>query len=89
MNLIRVIPAEGWIYEGAPAALFFMLITVNGIQHTHQGNGSLADLLKELDAQPDQVAIAVNDRIISKNERMLVRLLAGDRVEILVFARGG
>ena len=90
LNLIRIIPAKGWIQGGASAALFlFMDITVNGSQHTHRGNGSLAELLKELDAQPNQVAIAVNDRIVSKHERMLVRLRDGDRVEILVFARGG
>ena len=87
-NLIRVMPAKGWIQGGASAALFlFMDIIVNGSRHAHRGNGSLGELLKELDAQPDQVAIVVNDRIVSKNERMLVRLRDGDRVEIGV--RGG
>jgi thiamine biosynthesis protein ThiS len=66
-----------------------MNITVNGSQHVHQGNGSLAELLKELNARPDLVAIVVNGRMVLKSERVSVRLRDGDQVEILTFIGGG
>ena len=51
--------------------------------------GSLEELIRELGANADQVAIMVNDRIIPKEKRGSVQLKDGDRVEILTFMGGG
>ena len=66
-----------------------MNITLNGSQHTHRGSGALSELLRELGVNPDQVAIMVNDRIVSKDERGAVQVCEGDRVEVLTFKGGG
>jgi thiamine biosynthesis protein ThiS len=66
-----------------------MKVMVNGCPHTHEGDGSLAALLKELNAQPEQVAVMVNDRVIPKAERTSIRLRDGDRVEVMTFMGGG
>ena len=66
-----------------------MDLTINGSQHTHGGQGSLAELLEKLGANPDQVAIMVNDRIVPKGELGSIQLRDGDRVEILTFMGGG
>ena len=71
-------------------ALFLsMNITLNGNSHTHHGSGTLSELLKELGVSQDQVATMVNDRIVPKGERDVVRLSEGDSVEILTFMGGG
>ena len=66
-----------------------MNLTINGSQHSHEGAGSLAELLEELGANEDQVAMMVNDRIVPKDKRGSVQLKDGDRVEILTFMGGG
>ena len=66
-----------------------MRITVNGQDHVLGGQGSLADLLGELHAKPEHVAIMVNDRIIPRAGRDEVRLQEGDLVEVLTFMGGG
>jgi sulfur carrier protein len=66
-----------------------MNITLNESPHTHHGSGALSELLKELGAIPNHVAIMVNDRIVPKGESAAVRLREGDCVEILTFMGGG
>jgi thiamine biosynthesis protein ThiS len=66
-----------------------MDITVNGNQFDYQGTGSLDSLLKQLGANPEAVALMVNDQIIPRTERDAVVLKEGDRVEVLSFMGGG
>jgi len=66
-----------------------MKILVNGIQHEHKGRGTLDMLLNELGAQPDAVAIMVNDQVIPRTDRTAITLKEGDRVEVLSFMGGG
>ena len=66
-----------------------MKIFVNGNQHEHKGNGSLDALLKELGANPDAVALMVNDHVIPRADRTAITLKDEDRVEVLSFMGGG
>lgn len=66
-----------------------MNITVNGNNFDYQGAGSVDSLLKQLGANPEAVALMVNDQIIPRTERNTVVLKAGDRVEVLSFMGGG
>ncbi len=66
-----------------------MNITVNGNKHSHQGTGLLDSLLKELGANPEAVALMVNELVIPRTERAGVVLKDGDRVEVLSFMGGG
>jgi len=66
-----------------------MKLRLNGNGYDHHGDGSLGGLLAELKANPDQVAVMVNDRIIPKTERGALRLEEGDAVEVLTFMGGG
>lgn len=68
---------------------FFMHIIVNGSNHEHKGAGSLEELLAELGANKEAVAIMVNDQVIPKTERTGITLKDGDRVEVLSFMGGG
>ncbi len=68
---------------------FFMDIIVNGNKYDHKGTGSLNALIQELGANPDAVAIMLNDLIIPKAERAGISLKGGDRVEVLSFMGGG
>lgn len=66
-----------------------MLLKVNGKEHNHNGNGSIAALLAEMDSIPERVAVLVNDEIIPSDRRAAVSLKDNDRVEIIVMAGGG
>jgi thiamine biosynthesis protein ThiS len=66
-----------------------MKIVVNGEAHVLGGTGTLRELLAELKASPDHVAVMVNDRIVPKAGRDALTLRAGDRVEVLTFMGGG
>lgn len=66
-----------------------MELKVNGKAHSHRGKGGVADLLKELHADPKRVALMVNGEISPRAKWNLVKLTEGDTVELLVFAGGG
>ncbi len=66
-----------------------MHILVNGNKHELKGEGTLDCLLTELGANPDAVALMVNDQVIPRAERTRVTLKDGDRVEVLSFMGGG
>jgi sulfur carrier protein len=66
-----------------------MQIRVNGSEHLHEGSGTAGSLLDELSADRDRVAVAVNDRVLRKEERDSFVLKEGDIVEIFTFAGGG
>lgn len=66
-----------------------MTILVNGNKHDHKGAGSLDELLMELGANPEAVALMVNDQVIPRADRAGITFKDGDRVEILSFMGGG
>jgi thiamine biosynthesis protein ThiS len=64
-------------------------LTVNGEPHEHKGDGALVSLLREIGTDPRQVAIAINDAVVNRQDIKSMQLVANDRVEIMVFAGGG
>ena len=66
-----------------------MHILLNGNQHEHQDNATLAALLDAMGAHSERVATMVNDEIVGKTERDTLSLHDNDRVEVLIFAGGG
>ncbi len=66
-----------------------MNLTVNGDLFEHSGPPSLPSLLTALDAQPDQVAVMLNNDIITKDNYSTVRLSENDTLEIMMLVGGG
>jgi len=64
-------------------------LVVNGDEYELAGDCTIAGLLNAMEANPDRVAVAVNDDVVPKAEREAFTLNEGDRVEILIFAPGG
>ena len=66
-----------------------MLLTVNGEEHVHAGDGTVAALLAELGAPPEHTAAVVNGKLIHSSRRESFNLSASDRIEVLTFVGGG
>ncbi len=66
-----------------------MKLVVNGKPHQHQGDGSIAELLRECRAEPARIALMVNGEVVRKARWDAVRLAEGDQVELLMFTAGG
>lgn len=66
-----------------------MNLVVNGELYTHNGHGSIADLLAECGADPSRVAILINGHVTPRGRWGDVKLAEGDRLELLMFAGGG
>ena len=65
-----------------------MRLVVNGEERQCRA-ASIPELIEELGARADRVAILVNDDIVPAAQRAEFRLAEGDRVELLTFAGGG
>lgn len=66
-----------------------MKLTVNGKTHEHHGNGSIATLLEELDANPAHTALMANGDVVPSSDWKTTTLKENDKIEILVFVGGG
>ena len=66
-----------------------MKLILNGVEYEYRGDETLADLLREVGADPNQVAVLVNDEVIAASLRATMRLTEGSRVELLTLAAGG
>jgi thiamine biosynthesis protein ThiS len=66
-----------------------MNLIVNGDSHSHNGQGTLAELLQDYQAEPLRTAIMVNGEVITRKKWENVRLSEGDQVELLTFSAGG
>ena len=66
-----------------------MNFILNGKSYTHNGNGSLSALLREIEADKKQIAIMINNDIIKKNTIENILLKDDDRIEIITYAAGG
>ncbi|HUJ79342.1 MAG TPA: sulfur carrier protein ThiS [Nitrospiria bacterium] len=64
-------------------------ITVNGVVRDLPDGWSVARLLTELGARPEQVAVELNQQVLERGELSTRRLQPGDRVEIITFVGGG
>lgn len=66
-----------------------MNISLNGAPRDVAEETTLADLVAQLDLEPRQVAIEVNESLIPREQHAMHRLDEGDRVEIVTLAGGG
>ncbi len=66
-----------------------MELVLNGEVHHHEGEPTLAELLKQCQAERGRTAVMVNGEVVRKGETDSVRLHDGDRVELIVIAAGG
>jgi sulfur carrier protein len=66
-----------------------MNLIVNGNPHSHNGGGTIAELLEEHRLAPAMTAIMVNGEVVRRSRWDLVRLSEGDAVELIVAAAGG
>lgn len=66
-----------------------MNLIVNGKSHKHTGDGSLIALLSELQANPQQVAVMINNEVVKNSDKETISLQEGDEIEIITYAAGG
>ncbi|MBI3985380.1 MAG: sulfur carrier protein ThiS [Lentisphaerae bacterium] len=66
-----------------------MKLIVNGREHEHRGEGTIAALLREIGAVKEHVAVVLNHEVIAGARRDSLRLSEKDHVEIVTFAGGG
>ena len=66
-------------------------IELNGATHTLAADDSLQTIVEALNipGYPRGIAVAVNDRVVSRDDWAGARLHAGDRVEIIRAVQGG
>ena len=66
-----------------------MNLTVNGKPYQHNSGQSLTDLLTDMQAVPEQVAVMLNDSVIKKSDYSTTQLNEGDSLEIMMMVGGG
>ncbi|MET7948669.1 sulfur carrier protein ThiS [Micromonospora sp. NPDC005324] len=66
-----------------------MELTVNGAGRNVAAGASVADLVRDIVAQPRGVAVAVNGEVVPRAGWPTRALRDGDRVEVLTAAQGG
>jgi thiamine biosynthesis protein ThiS len=66
-----------------------MTITVNGNPCELEGPSTVADLLRQLQLNPQQVAVEVNLELVPRQRHAEHQLSAGDRLEIVTLVGGG
>ncbi len=65
-----------------------MQVKVNGKAEEIQG-GSILDLLKVKNIEPQMVAVEVNDTMLERDHLSTTQLQDGDQVEFLFYMGGG
>ena len=66
-----------------------MDLVVNGEAYRHNGQATIADLLRECRAEAGRTAVMVNGDVVRKSRCDAVSLSDGDRGELIVIAAGG
>jgi len=66
-----------------------MDLVLNGEAYRHTGQATIADLLRECQAEAGRTAVMVNGDIVRKSEFDTVRLSDGDHVELIMITAGG
>ena len=64
-------------------------VVVNGDRRAVAVGATLAQLLAELGAPKDGIAVEKNGRIVRRADHAATRVEAGDRIEIVTFVGGG
>lgn len=64
-------------------------ITVNGEARSLKAPLPLSTLLEDLKIEPAHVAVAVNEEILSRQEKEQKKINHGDRIEIIRAVAGG
>ncbi|HEY6974360.1 MAG TPA: sulfur carrier protein ThiS [Nitrospiraceae bacterium] len=65
-----------------------MQVKINGKMENIQG-GTVLDLLKAKNIEPQMVAIEVNDAMLERNHLATTTLKEGDQIEFLFYMGGG
>ncbi|HXX73691.1 MAG TPA: sulfur carrier protein ThiS [Nitrospiraceae bacterium] len=65
-----------------------MQVKINGKTETIQG-GTVLDLLKAKNIEPQMVAIEVNDAMLERSHLATTTLKEGDQIEFLFYMGGG
>jgi sulfur carrier protein len=66
-----------------------MRLMVNGAPYECEGDASVPAVLAAMGANPQSVAVLVNEEVVRLEQRPEFVLHEGDRVEVLTFAGGG
>ena len=66
-----------------------MDLVVNGEAYRHNGQATIADLLRECQAEAGPTAVMVNGDIVRRSSFDIVRLSDGDCVELITITAGG
>lgn len=66
-----------------------MRVTINGQDEDIHGELSVADLLTHRKIEPIQVAVEINEDVVSRRSFADVTIHDGDRIEIVTFVGGG
>ncbi|MEE8369888.1 MAG: sulfur carrier protein ThiS [Dehalococcoidia bacterium] len=66
-----------------------MKITLNGKPHQLAGPTSVADLLRALDINAGQVAVALNGEVLPRDRWTQIVIADGDTVEVVRAVGGG
>jgi len=66
-----------------------MDLVVNGEAYRHNGQATIADLLRECQAEAGRTAVMVNGDIVRRSSFDTVRLSDGDHVELITITAGG
>ena len=64
-------------------------VTLNGEQREVRGGISVADLVRELELEPEQVAVELNRAIVRRPDRGGTPLRSGDVLEVVTLVGGG
>lgn len=64
-------------------------IVVNGENRAVPEGGSIADLIRALELDPERLAIELDRRIVKRAQWASTRLAAGARLEVVQFVGGG
>lgn len=84
--------AWSWASLGPEAVFVVMIgieITINGEKREIPPAWTVGDLITDLDLPNEQIAVEVNDEIISRTGWRKQFLSSGDQVEIVHFVGGG
>ena len=65
-----------------------MQVKINGKPEEIQG-GTVLDLLKAKNIEPQMVAVEVNDKVLERDHLATAHLNEGDQVEFLFYMGGG
>jgi len=65
-----------------------MQVKINGKTENIQG-GTVLDLLKAKNIEPQMVAIEVNDALLERSHLATITLKEGDQIEFLFYMGGG